>query len=169
MHKHTSDLMTATEDPTILVISRRESKSRPILRLNSAIFWTCDSSTQCMFRVTSWHTSNSVWQIRHIVARHSCVFCSKQSTVASMLPINNVFNSHTLNPSGCGPEKTKSTLGETKKWALSGNNWNQTLQNLYKLNKDDSDPQDSSILNCSFPCACQVAHYPLQESTDPPN
>jgi hypothetical protein len=29
-----------------------------------------------------------------------------------MLPINNVFNSHTLNPSGCGPEKTKSTLGE---------------------------------------------------------
>jgi hypothetical protein len=35
------------------------------------------------------------------------------------LSINNIFNSHTLNPSRCGPEKTKSTLGKTKKWVLS--------------------------------------------------
>ena len=108
--------------------------------------------------------SDTWWRAIH------AVFCSKESTVASMLPINNVFNSHTLNPSGCGPVKTKSTLGEKKKWALSGNNWN--LQNLYELNKDDETPfwTTSLILNyCSFPCACQVAHYPLQESTDPPN
>jgi len=77
-----------------------------------------------------------------------------------------VFNSHTLNPSGCGPKKTQSTLGKllNKEVGIVEQQLKPLVQNLYKLNKDDeikkhSDPQNLSVL-CSFPCACQVVHYP---------